>query len=97
MNGLLDFVNVVGFRGAGPGWAFGRFWAFDSRSDLFRSGLVPLALFNVFELILVSFEPFGGRNARDGFFGASLGLLGIGIGLFEVSNSSNLSAEGMKP
>ena len=30
-------------------------------------------------------------------FGVSLGLLGVGIGFCEVSNSSNLSVEGMKP
>jgi len=46
---------------------------------------------------LFSFEPFRGQNAWDGIFGASLGLLGIGIGSFVVSNSSKLSAEGMKP
>jgi len=57
--------------------------------------LVPLELFDVLELFLVSFEPFRGRNAWDGIVGASLGLLGIGIGLLEVSNSSNLGAEGM--
>nr|XP_009796234.1 PREDICTED: uncharacterized protein LOC104242829 [Nicotiana sylvestris] len=36
----------------------------------------------------VSFEPFKGRNARDGIFGVLLGLLGIGIGLFEGNSRS---------
>ncbi|MDX6843383.1 hypothetical protein, partial [Hafnia paralvei] len=52
---------------------------------------------DVLECFLVSFELFGGRNVQDGLFGALLGLLGIGIGLFEVSNSSKLCAKGIKP
>jgi len=59
--------------------------------------LFPLALFDVFELLLYSFEPFGGRYPRDDIFGASLGLLGIGIFLFESSNTSELGVEGIKP
>jgi len=59
--------------------------------------LLPWALSDIFELLLASFEPFGGRYARDGIFGASLGLLGDGIGLFKISNSSKLSTKGMKP
>jgi len=59
--------------------------------------LFPLALFDVFELLLASFELFGGRYARDGIFRALLGLLGIGFGLFKVSNTSKLGSEGMKP
>nr|XP_009761666.1 PREDICTED: uncharacterized protein LOC104213818 [Nicotiana sylvestris] len=42
-----------------------------------------------------SFEPFGGHYACDGIFGASLGLLGIGTGFFEIRNSSKLSVEGI--
>jgi len=60
-------------------------------------GLFPLALFDVFELLLASFEPFGGRYARDGIFGASFGLLSIGFGLFEVSNTSKLGIKVRTP
>lgn len=60
--GFCKFCRVLR---CGPGLGFRPIWAFDSRFDLFRSGLVPLAMFDVFELFLVSFESFGGRNARD--------------------------------
>jgi len=60
-------------------------------------GLFPLALFDVFELLLASFEPFRGRYARDCISGASFGLFGIGFGLFEENNTSKLGAEGMSP
>ena len=59
--------------------------------------MVPLALFDIFELFLISFKPLGGWNTRDGILGASLGLLDVGIDLFKISNSSMLSVEGMKP
>lgn len=50
-----------------------------------------------FWLVLSSFEPFGGWNAWNGIFGASLGLPDIEFGLFKVSNTSKLCADGMGP
>lgn len=70
---------------------------FDLGFDLYHLELFHWALFDVFELLLARFEPFGGRYVRDRIFGASLGLLGFEIGLFELSNSAKLSVKGMKP
>ena len=49
------------------------------------------------QIIVTRFEPFGSWYAQNGISGALLSLLDIGFGLFEVSNSSNLGAEGMNP
>jgi len=59
-------------------------------------GLFPLAIFDVLELLLDSFEPIGDWYVRGGIFGVSSGLLGIEFGLFEVGNTFKLGAEDIK-
>jgi len=57
--------------------------------------LIPINCVDRVKLIVTRFEPFKGWYVQNGISGALLSLLGIGFFLFEVSNSSNIGAEGM--
>lgn len=55
------------------------------------------SLFDIFELLLASFESFGSLFERDGVSKVFFCLLGIRFGLFEVSNIFKLRLRVFKP